>query len=32
MTEKELSGKKKLVKALEKYERSFEEKYPPEDM
>ena len=32
MTEKELSGKKKLVKALEKYERSFEEKYPQEDM
>ena len=32
MTEKELSGKKKLVKALEKYELSFEEKYPQEDM
>jgi len=32
MTEKELSGKKKLIKALEKYELSFEEKYPQEDM
>ena len=32
MTEKELSGKKELIKALQKYELSFEEKYPPEDM
>jgi hypothetical protein len=32
MTEKELSGKKKLIKSLEKYELSFEEKYPQEDM
>lgn len=32
MTEKELSGKKELIKALQKYELSLEEKYPPEDM
>lgn len=32
MTEKELSGKKELIQALQKYELSFEEKYPPEDM
>ena len=32
MTEKELSGKKELIQALQKYELSFEEKYPPEDI
>ena len=32
MTDKELSGKKKLIKALEKCELCFEEKYPPADI
>ena len=32
MTEKEESGRKKLINALKEYELSFEEKYPPEDI
>ena len=32
MTDKELSGKKKLIKALEKCELCFAEKYPPADI
>lgn len=32
MTEKEISGKKKLVEAFKRYERSFEDKYKPAEV